>query len=106
RSSHVHCLDSTETQGFTLMNDNPVMERHRFIGFKNKIEFFFPFAEHFLTQRVDSEQTVSACVPIRRITRIVRMIDNSDGHLVVILLAGKGDPLCTRRPNVVTSYTL
>src|SRR5580692_8727987 len=87
-------------------DQNPVAKGDACVRNQRKIQLLFTIAENFLAEWICREESVTACVPIRRKSRILRVIENRDGDRFFTDKAAQIAPVSTSPPGSVSFFTL
>src|SRR5439155_1397563 len=76
-------------------------ERDRLAGRKREIHVLFAVRESRLAERIRREESVSARVPVRRVSRVRGVIEDGERHRLAVDRASQHHPSCPCAPHLV-----
>ena len=69
------------------MNNDAICETGRLSLREREIQLLLSFTKDLLSQRIRGKQSIATGMPLRRIPRILRMVNDDDGHFLTLLPA-------------------
>src|SRR6059058_1728655 len=88
-------------RGFPGHDHDPVLESQGVSRLERRVVPRFTAGEVCRSERIRCKQAVAACVPVRRVSGIARMIENRERHRFTIYDPGQHHPARARSPHVI-----